>query len=232
MKRRSFSLIEIIMVMLIIGVLSSIALSITQSTKVRSRDTKRKTDLQTVKVAVELFRSANGYYPTDPAGFEGAYVIASCADYTPGSKSLWDSIELKMKPFIAKLPLDPIGNGQCVGTAPYHNDSAKPGHMYSYFSSWKYTYPPDPRCPGCIPVTTANGVVYAMWAALESPRDPDRNGTADLNGKYKNIFSYLYNVVIGPTDNLQNTYVVGCHYSTLPTWDGFTDTSWTMPCYP
>lgn len=62
---KAFTLVELIVVITVIGVLTGgVALSITGNAE-RARDTRRKTDLQQIKSALEFFRSntAEGYYP-------------------------------------------------------------------------------------------------------------------------------------------------------------------------
>lgn len=61
--RKSFTLIEILVVATIIGLLAAAALvSYAQLIK-QSRDAKRKTDLEQVRAALEIYRSNIGSYP-------------------------------------------------------------------------------------------------------------------------------------------------------------------------
>lgn len=59
-----FTLLELLIVVLLVGLLLSIAtLSYGEITK-RSRDSRRKTDLEEVRSALEQYRSNNNAYPT------------------------------------------------------------------------------------------------------------------------------------------------------------------------
>lgn len=91
--RKGFTLIEILVVITIIGILSTVT-AITFSSSLRSsRDARRKADINQIKAALELYRSNNAVYPgvgagtgqiqtmcgtatslTDPAGGTGTYL--------------------------------------------------------------------------------------------------------------------------------------------------------------
>lgn len=61
--RRSFTLIEILVVATIIGLLTAAgAVSYSQFNK-QSRDAKRKADLESIRAAVEMYRSNEDTYP-------------------------------------------------------------------------------------------------------------------------------------------------------------------------
>lgn len=65
-KKNAFTLVELIIVITVIGVLTGgAALSLTSHAK-QARDTRRKTDLQQIKSALEFYRAdqPNGFYPT------------------------------------------------------------------------------------------------------------------------------------------------------------------------
>lgn len=67
--RRAFTLIEILVVISIIGVLSSIVLSELNSARARGVDAVVKSDLNNARAQAELFYDANGLrYATSPPG--------------------------------------------------------------------------------------------------------------------------------------------------------------------
>ena len=63
MSKRGFTLIEILTVILIIGVLVSVTSYVFNSSLIRSRDTQRKTDLDTIKNALEQYYLDTRTYP-------------------------------------------------------------------------------------------------------------------------------------------------------------------------
>ena len=63
MKQRGFTLIEILIVVAIIGILSSVILIGLGSARARARDARRIADLKEVQNALELYYGKAGMYP-------------------------------------------------------------------------------------------------------------------------------------------------------------------------
>lgn len=64
MKFKGFTLIELLVVISIIGILVAVGTTSYQRAVKVSRDSKRKTDLEQIRQALETYRSENGVYPT------------------------------------------------------------------------------------------------------------------------------------------------------------------------
>ncbi len=101
-----FTLIELIVAVAILGILSTIALGSFQSSQMRSRDAKRKSDLKQIANALEIFYSDKGRYPESNSGR-----IVACP-YPTGTCS-WGSGEFKDSStgviYFKTLPADPSG---------------------------------------------------------------------------------------------------------------------------
>ena len=63
-NRNGFTFVELLVVTTIIILLSSIAVVSYQSANKKSRDNKRKSDLEQIRTALEMYRSDQGGYPT------------------------------------------------------------------------------------------------------------------------------------------------------------------------
>ena len=65
MKRGAFTLVELLVVISIIGLLSTIAIVSLTSARMKARDTKRIVDIRQISLAMQMYRQDNGNYP-DP----------------------------------------------------------------------------------------------------------------------------------------------------------------------
>lgn len=63
--KRGFTLVEIIIVIAIIGLLTSVILFSVSKARQNTRDKVRKTDLAQAQLAIELYREAHGSYPSE-----------------------------------------------------------------------------------------------------------------------------------------------------------------------
>jgi len=66
--KKGFTLIEILIVLMIIGIMVTIATFGIQGAREAARDAKRKTDLENVKTALELYFNDCGAYPAPSSG--------------------------------------------------------------------------------------------------------------------------------------------------------------------
>lgn len=69
MEKRGFTLIEILVAATIVAVLSVVGVTSFTSINKRSRDAKRKSDLEQVRSALEMYRTDNGFYPNTSTTF-------------------------------------------------------------------------------------------------------------------------------------------------------------------
>ena len=91
MKTKGFTLVELLVVITIIGILSSIGLSTFTSAQIKSRDAKRKTQLKQLADAFEAYYNDHGGYPA-----AGDIDLLSGAVFTDGKTV-----------YMVKLPADP-----------------------------------------------------------------------------------------------------------------------------
>ena len=70
MKNKGFTLIEILVVVAIIGVLSSVVLVGLNGARKQGRDARRIADLRQIQTGLELYFQSNGKYPATPANWQ------------------------------------------------------------------------------------------------------------------------------------------------------------------
>ena len=64
-NKKGFTLIELLVVMTIIMVITIVGMVNYGNANKKSRDAKRKSDLESVRVSLEMYRQDNGTYPAD-----------------------------------------------------------------------------------------------------------------------------------------------------------------------
>lgn len=77
MKRRGFTILELLVVMTIIGILAAIGLASYGGVQQKARDARRKSDLENVARALEMFRSdsPDREYPDGPLLWGGELAV-------------------------------------------------------------------------------------------------------------------------------------------------------------
>jgi len=99
--KNAFSLVEILVVATIISLLASIAaVSYSQFVK-QGRDARRKTDIEQIRAAIELYRNFKGAYPTPGMVFGTDQIIDDGTIY------------------MSKIPNDPMNTSSLVYTYYY-----------------------------------------------------------------------------------------------------------------
>ena len=104
-----FTLVELIVVIAIIGILTSIVLANLAGARAGARDDIRKTDLKNLQAAIELYKAQNGYYPLrgcidalDPVG----YWSGANPESHPSVEQCTNYIEGLVPDYIPALPID------------------------------------------------------------------------------------------------------------------------------
>lgn len=96
MLKKGFTLIELLVVIAIVGVLIAIGTSSYLTASKQSRDTRRKTDLEQIRQALETYRSETGVYPAATTSLTPNYITTLPTDpstgggynYVPGGSNI------------------------------------------------------------------------------------------------------------------------------------------------
>jgi len=149
-----FTLVELLVVISIIGILSSFAIVSLNSARMKARDALRKGDMAQMRTALNLYYDDNESYPVceDDTWNDSDPVLGT----TPGNSSacynnnLATALSSGARPILNKMPMDPKNPNNQPGPAPGSDT-----FLYRY-------------------ITKDNGAEYALIYFLEdSPATPE-----------------------------------------------------------
>lgn len=123
-SRSGFTIVELLIVIVVIGILAAITIVAFNGVQKRARDNTRSSDIASLQKALELYRVDHGKYPSytpmgtnAPSGFTGRF--GSSYSYSIATDDSWIK-NLETSGVISQAPVDPI------------NDTS---HYYLYWSS-------------------------------------------------------------------------------------------------
>lgn len=211
-NKKGFTFIEILTVVTMLGILAGIISIAVIGAAGRSRDARRKADLDLIKKALGTYAIDNGGYPMHykqtGSGGPGIYRDAMCnAKVDTNLNNAWITLQSQLKGYLAGgiLPTDP--KGRCKGTYPTHGDPN---------ASMEYVYLTEGN--NIFGKESVRSKYFSLWAALENAKDPDTDsrGGQDTDyqtcgGQYQNLFGYIgiCNISGGGNINIKNNYGVG-----------------------
>lgn len=109
---KGFTLIELLVVISIIGILVAVGATSYQRAVKLSRDSKRKTDLEQIRQALETYRSEVGIYPAAASwstSLEAGYITAIPSDpKAPTSVYYYDNPSSTTYALCATLEIPPV----------------------------------------------------------------------------------------------------------------------------
>jgi general secretion pathway protein G len=156
-KTNGFTLIEILVVMVIIGVLTSIAIASFTGTQKKSRDAQRKSDLRQIGISLESYYNDKKIYPL---GIGGKIYGCGAAGICSWGGSWTD---VKGTVYMVKLPADPTSGNEYY----YVSDGTK----YQIYARLENDLDKDiPKVQGQTATYTATdcGTLECNYAAFSS----------------------------------------------------------------
>lgn len=105
-KKRGFTLVELLIVIVILAVLAAIAIPRFMDSGQRSKEASLKSDLKLVRNAIELFHNDTGAWPAALADLAGAAAPPNGKDSAGAAKAITGT-DYK-GPYLQQLPTDPV----------------------------------------------------------------------------------------------------------------------------
>lgn len=108
MNRKGFTIVELLIVIVVIGILAAITIIAYNGIQTRARDAKRTADISSIQKAVELYKADNGFYP-QPGNDDAGYDLSALAPFL-------------VSKYIASIPSDPkagVGYGYVRSAVAY-----------------------------------------------------------------------------------------------------------------
>ena len=154
-KISSFTLIEMLIVIVIIGILAAALVPRLQAVQWRARDSERKVDVWQLHNAISIFKLDNGRYP-QPVNLSGTCAYgASCYVYSHNNSS--SNRIATLTGIVTSTPTDPLNT---IWTP----DPSYPWPWYT----WNFVY-----AYGHVHASTSRNS-FALFSLLENRKDPDR----------------------------------------------------------
>ncbi|MBI5620691.1 prepilin-type N-terminal cleavage/methylation domain-containing protein [Candidatus Gottesmanbacteria bacterium] len=124
--KKGFTLMELLVVMAILGILITVGLTSYKSVQMKSRDSRRKSDMRQISSALELYFNDKGRYPAD----DGAGKIQGCGT-GDNQVCAWGSAmkDSNNTIYMVALPGDPVGARQY-----YYDSYGSQGKGYQLYA--------------------------------------------------------------------------------------------------
>lgn len=144
MSKKGFTLIEILVVMVILGIITTLAFGNYRVSQMKSRDAKRKADLGQIQRALEMYYNDKNVYPDR-------------LDLSDGNNGLMDDPRGTI--YMKELPVDPTGNPEYCYTSS--------GAYYKIYA--KLENEQDPRIGGPFSCGGVSDYNYGVASSNEKP---------------------------------------------------------------
>ncbi|OGG35656.1 hypothetical protein A2363_04475 [Candidatus Gottesmanbacteria bacterium RIFOXYB1_FULL_47_11] len=138
MNKKGFTLIELMIVMILLGVLATIGITSFISSQIKGRDATRKGDLRAIASALEMYYTDKGLYPVGSSGsITGCYTSAGATGICGKDYPIFKDSITSGAIWMAKFPVDPVSSQ----TYYYVSANGSQFQLYAHLENNQ-----DPQC--------------------------------------------------------------------------------------
>lgn len=120
--KRGFTLVEILIVVIILGILAAIVIPQFTNASTEARENSLRSLLQTIRSQVELYKLQHGdIYPTDDGAVDGTWDWTKLTGRTNQAGTVMpdggDPASYPFGPYLQSTPVNPLNNLSVMGSA-------------------------------------------------------------------------------------------------------------------
>ena len=138
-RQRGFTIVELLIVIVIIGILATLVIVTFTGTQQRARDTQRKKDLLQIQTGIELYRSDVGAYPA---------ALPNCGSSLSNGATV----------YMQKFPCDPLP-GAAWGTTYKYSGNANAYTLYACLENANDSEKDTTKQGGCSSANASHTVI-------------------------------------------------------------------------
>lgn len=132
--KKGFTIIELLVVVAIIAMLSSIVFIYLTDTQMKARDSLRIQHAKQIEHALELYYTQHGRYPARDTGSTSEDACGGVPSY---GNARWCSLFTDLEPYLDPLPIDPRGP-QPTYRYYYDSDSGDSYQSYGFMITFEH----------------------------------------------------------------------------------------------
>lgn len=163
-KQTGFTIVELLIVIVVIGILAAITIVAYNSIQAKARDTTRKNDLAGLSKATKLYAADIGDYAEAGCGSGGSGSGWLPSDYDGAGPLVSVNTCLTTNKYLSKIVIDPGGLQSCSGLTCYAYMKCS-GNLGTYYLAHLETLPQtstDTDSTNCSTWDTAYGMNYVV----------------------------------------------------------------------
>ena len=198
--KRGFTFIEIMVVVSVISMLSSVVLASVTPARAKARDSQRIQQVRQIDLAIQLYKATKGHAPElngcqiQAVAMQESSVVSGCIAISTqgtGVGTPWRAFQDQLAPYLTPLPVDPCSS--CVS-----GGQNALGYTYVSPAAMQYYCSVNNNC-------TADDSSYQIYTLLEQ-----NSNTIGASGTNSGLSagSYYHPPVVSTPTNLTNRLVV------------------------